>query len=262
MPELAEAAIKAGFELEHVAEIGSTNDTLMAAARQGVTGPKWLVADQQLSGKGRRANHWSSPPGNLYASLLLPEPCEPANQPQLSLLAAVALRRAILNASGLGDLDRLKVKWPNDLLIDGRKAAGLLLEAGQFEGKSFAVIGCGVNVSHHPEPPDRPATDLTTAGLVSDRDHLFFHLSNSFAHALTIWDKGHGFAHIRDEWLQAAFGLGKPIRVNTHTGSFDGIFDSIDPSGQLTVKVGTELRTVGAAEIFMLGGTSGGLDNS
>lgn len=253
MLELGDAARSAGFRAEHVAEIGSTNAELLTRAGQGDPGRLWLVADAQSSGRGRNARQWSSPPGNFYGSLMLVDPAPSDRLAQLSFVAALALRDAVLKAAGLYDDRRLALKWPNDLMAEGRKTAGMLLEGGASAGRRFVVIGIGVNVGWHPDGTNHPATNLNAAGFVLDRDSLFAALSDTMSDRLAQWAAGVGFAGIRRDWLKVAHGLGGPLRVNTVAESFDGVFETIDEDGRLVARTTDGPRIVSAADVFVLG---------
>lgn len=253
MVALGPAATSAGHRLEKVPSIGSTNAALVERAGQGETGPLWLVADRQELGRGRNARAWSSPEGNLYASLLLTDPAPAANVAELSFVLSLALREAVLAASGLAESAALSLKWPNDLMAEGRKAAGLLLEGGQAQGRAFVVAGFGVNIASHPDGTTHPATNLTAAGFSLDRDQLAAALADAVASRIADWNRGANFAAIRAAWLKAAHGLGATLRVNTVAESFEGTFDTIDPSGRLVVVTPTGNRLVSAGDVFVLG---------
>jgi hypothetical protein len=138
---LSSEAEAAGYRLSVLDETDSTSNDALAAARAGDPGRHWFVARRQSAGRGRHGRQWASPLGNLYASLLLVEPCPPAVAPQLGFLAGIAAHDAVSRVTGIG-APRLALKWPNDLILDGGKLAGLLLE-GQFlqPGGMFCVAG-------------------------------------------------------------------------------------------------------------------------
>ena len=138
-----EPAALAGFTVEHHATIGSTNDRALELARQG-QGQTWVVADRQEGGRGRSGRNWSSPSGNFYASLSLVDPCPMAVSPQLSFVAGVAIFDAVQTLTGCGA--RLAIKWPNDLLLDGAKLSGLLLEGGSSGASFVMTVGIGLNL--------------------------------------------------------------------------------------------------------------------
>ena len=139
-----------------VAETGSTNDDLAMLARAGVAEGLWLRAERQTGGRGRQGREWRSPPGNLYASTIVRlRPGDPP-APTLALVAAVALHQvAALFAPGAS----IAIKWPNDLMAGGAKLSGILLERSD----DAVIIGFGVNLAHHPEDLERPATSASVA---------------------------------------------------------------------------------------------------
>src|SRR6476646_7487966 len=120
-------ASAAGVRLVAHEVLGSTNAEALSLARQGESGPLWVVADRQTAGRGRRGRAWISEPGNLYASLLLTDPAPAERWPQLSFVAALAVYDAVI-AVASAFAPRLAIKWPNDLLLDGAKFAGVLIE--------------------------------------------------------------------------------------------------------------------------------------
>ncbi len=134
-------------------------DEARALLLDGHHGPLWVVADEQTGGRGRHGRQWSSPPGNLYATLALTEPCEPGRGPELGFVAGVALHRMVEAVTGVAH-PALALKWPNDLLLDRAKCAGLLLEGLQVRGAFCVLIGFGVNVVSAPEGMAYPTTCL------------------------------------------------------------------------------------------------------
>jgi BirA family biotin operon repressor/biotin-[acetyl-CoA-carboxylase] ligase len=188
-----------------------------------------------------------SEPGNLYASLLLTDPAPPERLPELSFVTALALHDAI-GGRIPGLASRVVLKWPNDLLIDRNKFAGILVEG---EGKAVA-IGIGVNCVHHPDGTEYPATDLATAGVRTSPESLFAPLTAAMIGRLAQWDRGAGFAAIRADWLARAAGLGKPVRVKSGDGEVVGQFDTIDETGRLVLRLadGT-MQTVAAGDVFL-----------
>src|SRR5215813_8228038 len=156
--ELAPAAAAAGVGLIACDMIASTNSEALAYARAGEQGPLWITARAQTAGRGRRGRTWVSEPGNLYGTLLLTDPAPPERAAQLSFVAALATHDAVSAcAPALGG--RLTFKWPNDVLLDGAKLAGILIEA---EGTRplLVAVGIGVNCRHHPAATESLAIDL------------------------------------------------------------------------------------------------------
>lgn len=241
--------------VRHVAleSAGSTNAEALERARWRDLGPLWITALSQTAGRGRRGSIWTSPKGNLYASLLLSEPSPKPLAPQLSFVAALALHDALCDcAPRLGPL--LKVKWPNDLLLGSDKLAGILIE-GQSDGVFNVVIGFGVNCVNHPLDTFYPATDLLLAGVVVAPAALFTALSATMLHRLKQWQGGVGFASIRADWLARAAGLGEDIRVRLTERELRGRFEGLDEAGRLLVQQADGLATVTAGEVFGLGGS-------
>lgn len=217
--------------------IASTNADALSRARAGERGPLWITARQQSHGRGRRGRRWVSEPGNLYASLLLADPSAVEHAAELSFVAALALHDAIIDAAAmLGP--RLKLKWPNDVLCDGAKVAGILVEGESAPGRPLvAVIGIGVNCANHPPATAYPATDLNAAGAMVAPEVLFGLLSCAAAQRLIEWGRGKGFDAIRTAWLARAAGLGDTIRVTSAEGEREGRFETLDPAGRLLLRL-------------------------
>ena len=240
--------------VRHIAyeALGSTNAEALARARAGERGPLWITAQSQSAGRGRRGSAWVSPAGNLYATLLLCEPSAPEAAPQLSFVAALALHDAVAAcAPQLGPL--LKVKWPNDLLLNGSKLAGILIE-GESEPLFAVAIGIGVNCASHPSGTAFPATDLKAAGAPVTPARVLAVLSAAMQTRLAQWQSGQGFAGIRADWLERAAGLGQDIRVRLPEREFSGRFEGLDDAGRLLVDGPGGMTAVTAGEVFALGG--------
>lgn len=248
---LARSALEKNFRLVRYGLIGSTNDEALASARAGEPGGLWILAEAQNKGKGRAGRLWDSPPGNLYASLLLIDPSLPQKAAELGFVAGVALAHALRGLLG-GD-ERLKIKWPNDILYEGGKLAGILLESSNLIDDRFAcVAGFGVNCRSHPDVALYPATDLLAiAGVPISSDAVLEALSAAMAYWLDTWEGGARFDLIRAEWLLLAAGLGGPIRVARHFESLEGVFETIDATGRLILDTGTGRVPIEAADVFL-----------
>jgi BirA family transcriptional regulator, biotin operon repressor / biotin---[acetyl-CoA-carboxylase] ligase len=232
----------------------STNTEALARARAGTPGPLWIAARRQTAGRGRRGRTWVSEPGNLYATLLLTEAGPPARVAELSFAAALAVHDAVLQAVP-ALAGRLSLKWPNDVLLDGAKVAGILIEGETIEGAVAAAIGIGVNCAHHPGGTAYPATDL--AGAVPP-DGLLAILSRTMTDRIAQWDRGRGFAAIPLDWLSRAASLGEPVRVTVGAEERAGRFDGLDEAGHLllTLVDGTTQR-IAAGDVFPMATPSG-----
>jgi len=230
-----------------VGETGSTNADLIALAAGGAEEGLWLRAERQSGGRGRQGRDWASPPGNLYAStLVLLRPSDPSAA-TLALVAAVALdetMRVWLPAD-----TELTIKWPNDLLIAGAKLSGILLE----RASDAVVVGIGVNLAHHPELPDRPATSLAAHGAGVDAETFLDTLAESFARWLGRW-RGEGLGPIRSRWMERAHRPGTALTARLPDGSaIDGLFERLDADGALILRLadGTT-RVIHAADVFLI----------
>lgn len=242
----------AGVRHKAYETLGSTNAEALALARAGEYGPLWITAASQSAGRGRRNSAWVSPPGNLYATLLLTEPSAPELASQLSFVAALALHDAVVTCAPLfGPL--LKVKWPNDLLLGQAKVAGILIE-GDGTPKFSVAVGIGANCKVHPEATSYPATDLSSAGALVTPVQLLTELSAAMQSRLEQWQRGHGFVGIRADWLKRAAGLGAAIHVRLPEREFAGRFEGLDDAGRLLVREAGGMTTVTAGEVFSLGG--------
>jgi BirA family biotin operon repressor/biotin-[acetyl-CoA-carboxylase] ligase len=247
---IGRAAAEKGYRHIHLDTVGSTNAEALRLGGDRL----WVTAGEQTAGRGRRGRDWSSPPGNLYASLLLAEPASPAKAAQLSFVAAVALSDAVAVVAPRS-AESLGLKWPNDLLVGGAKAAGILIEA--VHGEHFsAVVGCGVNVAHHPEGLPYAGTHLAARDPSATSDALFEALSNAFAERLEQWQGGRGFAATRSAWLQRAAGLGKPIQVKLADRTLEGQFEALTEDGVLLLRDAADvLRPISAGDVFLSGTT-------
>ena len=263
---LGPLASAAGYRLVDFPTIGSTNAEAIVRARAGDPGRLWLVSDHQTGGRGRRGTSWQTPRGNLAASVLLLLPSRNSRAATLGFVAGLALDEALRKvAPGLGFAtaldgaggwgtaasDRLRLKWPNDVLVDRAKLAGILLEAAPLSDDRFAVVvGIGVNVAHAPEGLPYPATALAAAGATVDAKGLFFALSESWAGIERAWDEGRGFPSLRRLWLDRAAGLGESVAVRVGDEVFRGVFETIDEEGHLVVRAGDgTVRTIAAGEV-------------
>jgi BirA family biotin operon repressor/biotin-[acetyl-CoA-carboxylase] ligase len=219
-----------------VAETESTNDDVAELAREGWPEGTWLRAGRQTGGKGRQGREWRSPHGNLYASTLVRlRPGDPP-APTLALVAAVALHEVARRHA-----PEVRIKWPNDLLVDGAKVAGILLE----RHADAVVIGFGVNLSTHPDDLGRPATSL---GTPLAPDAFLDRLAGVLRDWLERW-RSSGFAEVRAAWLDAALPVGTPLVSNGAEGRFDGL----DESGALRLRLENgATRVIHAGDVFLL----------
>ncbi len=217
---------------ERLDTVDSTNVEAMRRAVAGERGPLWITADVQTAGRGRAGRSWTSEPGNLQASLLLTLDTAVSRAYQLSLVAGIAVFDAIsvgLGASPSG----LRLKWPNDILIDGQKAGGILIESSTTSAGLAAVIGIGINIASAPDLPDRPATRLADHGFAGDSGTLLAEIADAARIWIAIWEDGAGFEVIREAWLNRAHPIGERMSINTGSERIDGAFLGLDTEGAL-----------------------------
>ena len=242
-------ALPEGFRLCHHAAIGSTNDEAKALARAGAADGTLVWADEQTAGRGRRGRIWLSPPGNLYLSLVLRPGVAPARAAQLGFVAALGLGDAL--APLLGALP-LRYKWPNDLLVGGRKLAGILLESetSVSDHVDFVVVGIGFNIVSAPEDVEFPATSLAAQGIAGVTPPV---LLEGFARHFAGWARrwrAEGFAPVRAAWLRAASGLGERVSVRLERNTLVGRFQDLDEDGALVLDAAEGRRRIAAGEVF------------
>ncbi len=222
------------YRVKTYSSIDSTSLEAKRQARAGESAGLWVVADEQTAGKGRLGRGWQSLKGNLFASLLLFPACDISKNPELSFVAAVAVAATLRQFTGA----RVTCKWPNDVLIEGKKAAGILLETESTGNpqKPWVVVGIGINVAASPEEADFPTTHLN-AHLTEkvDRNAVFEVLSHKFSDALTRWARD-GFGPIRTLWLNQAHGREKPIRIETDKKILEGAFIGLSATGALLLE--------------------------
>jgi BirA family biotin operon repressor/biotin-[acetyl-CoA-carboxylase] ligase len=238
-----------GVPVRFFDSLGSTNEEALAAARAGEAGPLWIVAGQQTAGRGRRGRAWSSEPGNLYASLLLSDSAPAAAAPQLCFVAALALHDAVLDTCAELAPARLKLKWPNDLLLDDAKAAGILVEGITAAKRSIVAIGFGVNCQSHPQDTQYPGGDFATFALAPSS--MLARLGATFAVRTAEWAGGQNFAATRTAFLARVSGLGAPVEARLSDRTLSGRFEGLDERGALILRKADGTReTVAAADIF------------
>lgn len=237
------------FGLEVFDEIDSTQSEARRRALAGASGPVWIMAKRQTAGHGRRGRVWHSPTGNLMTSVLLRPDVAIADAPQISFVAALAVADVFdLYAPG-----RCLLKWPNDPLLDGRKAAGVLPDsAGRADGRlDWLIVGFGLNLSSSPQDVPYPTISLAEAtGTPPDADIVITQLANAWARRFSDW-QARGFGSIREAWLARAFGIGSDIKVQLDAGSFVARFEGLDDRGGLIARLPDgQMRHIAAGDIF------------
>ena len=236
-------ALPPPFLLQSFNCIDSTNDEVGRQAAQGAQPGLVVWALEQTAGRGRRGRTWVSPPGNLHCSFLLHSRPKLEEAPQLAFVAAVALRDAL---SSLLPSTPFCCKWPNDILADGRKIAGMLLESA----RPHVILGVGVNVVDAPSPALYPTASLQGLGSGATA----FDVLTAFAEQLTHWHRqwlDFGFPALRQAWLDRATGVGGPVTVRLANGEEShGRFAGLDEGGALLLEQGDSCRPIFAGDVF------------
>ena len=222
-------------------------------AERGESGPLWIVARRQSAGRGRRGREWSSETGNLAATLLTVVHRPPAEAAQLTFVAALAVAD-LLDAWAPPAL--VTIKWPNDVMLGGRKASGILLESGAHDsGGLWLAVGIGVNLAHAPTGTERPATALA--------DHLrgdvaappsIEQAAETLAKAFAVWTDRWmtlGFPPVLDAWAARAPGLHGPCTARLSNETLTGRAEGVEPDGALRLRLPSgELRRIAAGDVF------------
>ena len=236
--------------------LASVDSTLDEARRIAPTlaGPEWILALEQTAARGRRGRAWSMPKGNFAATLVLRPTGPLADSALRSFVAALALFDALVAVTGRAE--GLALKWPNDVLMNGGKLAGILLESsGAGQGASHLAIGIGVNLADAPDPGSveegalRPVSLLSETGTsVTPEDFL-----DALATAYAAWEERfvtYGFAPVREAWLARAAKLGQRLRARMATRELHGVFETVDGEGNLVLQTPEGRVSLPAAEIF------------
>ena len=267
---LGPIARAAGYRLRGYDSIGSTNSEAIEAAAAGDPGGIWFAALQQTAGRGRRGRQWESPHGNLAATLLIVPEADPTLAATLGFVAGVSLNRALSailpgglvkigidGADGLGGNSRIALKWPNDVLADGAKLAGILLEASKLpDGRHAIAIGFGVNVVAAPQGLPYPATSLVELGVTRTAEAVFEALGDAWVETFGLWTDGRGIGDVLAHWRASAAGIGAPVAVNQNGEVLRGIFETIDDDGRLIVRADDNRRIAITAGDVQFGATA------
>jgi len=237
-------ALPSPFTLVALDQVGSTNDAARFRAAQGSGHGLVVTASEQSAGRGRRARSWFSPRGNLHCSVLLDPGAQPARVAELAFVGAIALRDAL---HSLVPTARLACKWPNDILADGAKVAGMLLE----NAGALVIMGIGVNLIAAPMDTLYPAKSLSDYGGVITPETALGPMIGGLDRWYRIWLR-YGFPPIRKAWLDRADGLGGDVVVRlADSSTLTGSFADLDDHGALLLDLPDgHRRRVLAGDVF------------
>lgn len=247
------------FEIHRFASVDSTNEAVKRAAAAGAPEGWLAVADEQTAGKGRRGRSWASPPGeSLYFSFLLKPDLAPALLPQVTIVAGLAVANAIRRELQLPAL----IKWPNDIVIGGKKVCGILTEAFSCGGGTAVVVGIGINVNTAAFPKELQdrATSLflerSGSGNAApvDRDALLMAVLAAYAEGYARFMEEGSLARIREAYEALMVSLGKQVRIEDPAGAYTAVCRGIGADGAMRIALpdGTE-QMVSSGEISVRG---------
>lgn len=238
-----------GYGRRVLAEVDSTNAEAMRIASQ-LRGPEWILALRQTAGRGRRGRPWADPIGNFSGTLVLEPTGSPAEVALRSFVAALALDAAFVTVTGRPE--SFALKWPNDVLLNGGKVAGILLES---PGPGKLAIGFGINLAQAPDSKTvepgavRPVSLLSETGVAITPEEFLPYLANAFARFETSFAT-YGFAPIREAWLARAARLGEVITARTGNSETTGTFRDVDGQGNLVLETAKSRVAIPAADVF------------
>lgn len=232
-------------------EIDSTMLEARRRAERGELGPVWLVAKRQTAGRGRRGRAWISKDGNLLATYLFATQKPPADIALLGFATGLAIAEAIDEMIGAGNA---RLKWPNDLMIDGAKAAGILLDSGSLgAGGMWVALAFGVNLADAPEGIDQPTTSLRIILPPDAEAPAPLSFLARVRRGLEAWAgrlEAEGFAPLREAWLARAYGIGQEARVTQGEAVLEGRFAGLSPRGELELDTSEGRRLIAAGDVF------------
>lgn len=236
--------------IEALDEIDSTNAEARRRAEAGETGPVWITATRQTAGRGRRGRSWETGKGNLAATLLCITAKPPVEAAQISFVAALAVADL---AQAFVPPSLVTLKWPNDPMIAGRKASGILVESGAHPaGGLWLAVGVGVNLATPPQQSERPATAFSEHMRAPPPKPLeaLAVLAEAFERWRKVWESA-GFAAIADAWTARAHGLGEPCTARLAHETLEGIAEGLDADGALRLRLASgEIRRITAGDVF------------
>lgn len=254
MASRAESNLLQDYHLLSYDVLDSTNEEAKRLAGGGASHGAVIWAKRQSAGRGRMGREWISAEGNLFVSVLLSPECDLATCSQLSFVAAVAGAETL--AGIVPGEEDISCKWPNDILLAGKKVGGILLESfttldERGKEKQWVVVGVGINVDSFPEHVMFPATCLRNAGveIISAKIVLSRFIYN-FIHQYDAWVKA-GFKPVQKEWLKRAYRIGHGVEVLMGENKIEGVFDGIDAAGRLLVRSDSgAIQGISAGDVF------------
>ncbi|CAN5337465.1 biotin--[acetyl-CoA-carboxylase] ligase [soil metagenome] len=236
------------------AALDSPNAETRRRAGAGGGGPLWITAAEQTAGRGRRGRAWSTRPGNLAATLLLTTDRSPSDVVRIAFVAALAVADL---ADAFVPPALVSVKWPNDVLVDGRKLSGSLIESGRMaDRRLWLALGVGLNLAHAPTDVERPATALAdhlrveVAAPPNPKAALSI-LAQALARRTAQWEAD-GFDAVVQAWSERAANLGRRCVAALPNESVEGVAEALEPDGALRLRLDDgSIRRITAGDVFL-----------
>ena len=233
-------------------EVDSTNNQAQRLLATRDKYPFWIIADEQTAGRGRKNRYWVSQKGNFMGTFVLKKSFQKKYTPQLSFVTSLALQETIKQYD-INNKSNVFIKWPNDILINDAKCAGILIENLNSEtSQEFIAIGIGVNITTHPDNSMFRATSLKREfDFEIDRDEFLDNLTYNLLSKIRNWDNGNNILNILKIWKKYAYKLNKKISMLLSSGDrVNGIFQDLDSQGGLILISEGKKRVFYAAEII------------
>jgi len=241
--------LSSGLPLQVHDSLDSTSLEALRYLDGGGRDPLWILAKLQTAGYGRRGRAWQQETGNLAATLVMPLTGNLAEQPAAAGFALSLASATALENTGIKPRD-IQLKWPNDVLVEGGKISGILLERHMISDEPFLAIGVGVNLAHKPDVPDYPTASVKeVTGDAPESEAFLDSLDIAFQHWLERLEQ-HGFAPLRDAWLERAGGLGHQITVRLPNEMLHGVFEGLDETGALILRQGEVISRINTGDVF------------
>tara|TARA_Y100000590_G_C15729797_1_gene1016574 strand:- start:425 stop:1144 length:720 start_codon:yes stop_codon:yes gene_type:complete len=234
--------------INHYEIVDSTNNEAIRHINSN-SKTNWILADRQISGKGRGDNKWESPFGGLYCSHILRDDNINHNHiSQISIISSLIVLKTIIFF--LNDSE-VKAKWPNDILCNNKKISGILINTLYKNDKMNIIIGIGINVlSQSLTKSNAQYSFMDTYNDKINVLDVFHKLIEEFNNIITKWDYGKNFNGLRDNWMKYAYKLGQEITVKHNDEFIEGLFSNIDETGNLILKLNNKILRFNTGEVF------------
>lgn len=261
MLKTSQIAKKEGYRVKFYTKVTSTNDVAIKYFQDSIDLKNlsdidkfYIISQEQTKGRGRRGHFWYSPKGNLYLSLIMRYDFVAKNIAQLTFVASLTIIEALKKIADSYGIDPsvFSLKWPNDVLLDGKKISGCMVEISHYKNYSVLIIGVGINVSSSYNNGDYPTLSLHDYGIMSSLESVFEEFSTFWAKNFLIWTEKNGETSIRKEWLKHTKNLGKKVSITCDNQIIHGIFKGIDENDHLILQQenGT-LKTISSGHILL-----------